>query len=247
MKNPLNPTYRERERAPDKFDLEHHADLQLMMPDFDERLRAHEEKHDPFNEFTKDSLTLTESLSMPVQVDEVRNVTIALTGVGATGKVGSIATLYVVNAEPGHFTISGPGKKAKMSPEEEQALSIELNRIKVELEAKHGKLSPGDVLEIRKTVEELEPVALFEGTSRALEWWPDKEMRKVALKRCGDEAYDLQPLIANGRDIVVAWRKFCTWAWIVKLAFQNLVVPIVQVLEKLPAWAWAAILWLKPW
>ncbi len=43
MKNPLTPTYRERERAPDNFDMEHNADLQMMLPDVDERVRAHEE------------------------------------------------------------------------------------------------------------------------------------------------------------------------------------------------------------
>lgn len=94
MKNPLIPTYRERERAPDKFEMEHHADLQMMLPDFDERLRAHEEKHDPLNEFTGSSLTFTgyppTVVIAPVQVEETKNVTIALTGVSATGEAGAV-------------------------------------------------------------------------------------------------------------------------------------------------------------
>ena len=117
MKNPLIPTHTERERSLDRFEMEHHADLQMLMPNFDERLRVHEEKHDPLNEFTWGSLSASghatatgsadltvgptiDSLTItghpptvvvgPVNVEETRNVTIALTGVAATAEVGTV-------------------------------------------------------------------------------------------------------------------------------------------------------------
>jgi hypothetical protein len=97
MNNPLKPTYRERERAPDKLEMEYHADLQMMMPDFDERLRAHEEKHDPLNEFTGGNLTITgyppAVVIAPMDVDETKYVTIALTGVSAQGVAGTVGVL----------------------------------------------------------------------------------------------------------------------------------------------------------
>jgi len=110
MKNPLTPTYRERERALDKFEMEHNADLQMMLPDFDERLRAHEEKHDPLHEFTKDSLSATVQVTATVTAD----LTVGLAGVTATAEAGDFER----------------GKKSWITEGELQAL-IELSKPKL--------------------------------------------------------------------------------------------------------------------
>ena len=237
MKNPLIPTYREREQAPDKFEREHNADLQMMMPDFDERLRAHEEKHDPLNEFTGNGLTMSASARVtttvsadltvgpaggnltlagypptvvvtPVIVDETKNVTIALTGVAATAEAGDVER----------------GKKAWITEQRLQAL-VELSKPK----------PPAD------------PVPLFEGIASALNWWPNKTVRTVALKGLADEAGDLQPFIAQGRTALVVWRQVCTWGWVLRVLVESVAVPLCVLIGKVPAWLWAFVVWLKPW
>lgn len=107
MKNPLKPTYIERERPLDRFEMEHHADLQIMMPDFDVQLRAHEELHDPLNEFTKDSLRAT----LKVNITGTAELTVGLTGVAATAEAGTFER----------------GKKSWISEEKLQEL-IELSK-----------------------------------------------------------------------------------------------------------------------
>ena len=99
------PAQRERKRASDKFEMEHHADLQMRMSDFDARLRAHEEKHDPLNEFTKRSLTRNP--------DGPADITVEISGVSGHGKVGSI---HVIDAIPGRFTFDAHSKKPPPAP-----------------------------------------------------------------------------------------------------------------------------------
>jgi hypothetical protein len=233
MKNPLIPKYRERERAHDKFEMEHHADLQLVMPDFDERLRAHEEKHDPLNEFTGTSLfasaqvtaTVTADLTVSpgtgslsitghaptvvvAPVDYRQDVTVELTGVTATAEAGTVLR----------------GKKSWVTEQELQVL-----------------------IELSKPMPPPDPVPLFEGIASAIDWWPNKTVRIDLLKGLADEAADLQPLIAQGRTALVIWRQVCTWGWVGRELVANVVVPLLDLIAKVPSWLWAFIVWLFTW
>ena len=240
MKNPLIPTYKEREHAPDKFDMEHNADLRLMMPDFDESLRAHEEKHDPLNEFTKDSLMMPAG-SGKVTTSGSADLTVGLTGIAMEAKAG---TVYVLNAETGRFTITG--HPPTVSIEQAAVIDNELERIAAEIKAKH-KLDPTDVVQVRVYLEpeiEAKPVPLFDRTAWLLDFWPDKEMRLRCLKRLSDEANDLQPLIAAGRHNVVLVRRVCTCGWVVKQAAIGIGAPLFRLAEKVPGLLWAVLVWL---
>jgi hypothetical protein len=245
MKNPLKPTYRERERAPDKFEMEHNADLQMMLPDFDDRLRAHEEKHDPLNEFTGHSAMTG---SAPVTANANPDVTVALTGVVGQAKTG---TVYVLQAKTGHFTISGP--RPKMSPEREAEVEKQLSRIAVEAQEKH-KLQPTDMLTVTVNFEpEIEPTVdlgsgpLLEGAERFVSLLPDPKMRKMSLKRIADDEAELQVLLAEGRTKAVMLRKAHLWAWLLALFASYYVLPVARLLAKVPAWVWAFIVWLFTW
>jgi hypothetical protein len=252
MKKPLKPTFHERERTHDKFETEDQADAQMRRPDFDELLRAHEEKHDPLNEFTKDSLkvtghppTVTMAPSLP---DGPSDVTVALVGVSVVGTAGSVVvkgagasgTVYVLNAKTGMFTTDSRAKR-KPSPAKEKAMQADLKRIQAEVEAKHGKLAPGDQLEIRVNTEiEPDPVDLFDGTTRAVAWLPDPKARKMSLKRIADENAELQTEYAEGRKYVIAWRKLWLWVWLAGL----FAMPLYKSVKKVPAIVWGWIVWL---
>lgn len=239
MKNPLIPTYKEREHAPDKFEMEHNADLQMMTPDFDERLRAREEKHDPLNEFTGDSPSLTMSASGHATTTASADLTVGPPGGNVTfagyAPTAVVAPVFVDETKNVTIALAGVaataeagiverGKKAWITEQELQAL-IELSKPK----------PPPD------------PVPLFEGIASALDWWPSKTVRLVALKGLADEAVDLQPLIAQGRSALVIWRQVCTWGWVLRVLAESVVVPICALIDKVPAWLWAFIVWLKPW
>ena len=239
MKNPLSPTYREREHAPDNFEMEHNADLRLMMPDFEERLRAHEEKHHPLNEFTKHGAMLSASANGKASASA--DLTVGLTGITMEAKTG---TAYVLNAEPGRFTFIG--HSPTVSIEQAAVIDNQLERFAAEIKAMH-KLDSTDVVQVRVDLEpeiESEPVPLFDGTARLLDFWPDKEMRLRCLKRLSDEATDLQPLIAARRHNAVLVRRVCTCGWVVKQAAIGIGAPLFRLAEKVPGLLWAFLVWL---
>jgi hypothetical protein len=93
-------------------------------------------------------------------------------------------------------------------------------------------------------IESSESVPVFESTAELLEWWPDKELRQRATKRIGDEASDLQPLIAAGRHNVVLFRKVCTWGWILKEAGKGVGAPFTKLLKNVPGLMWTFVNWL---
>lgn len=246
MKNSLTPTYRERECAPDKFEMEHKADLQLMMPDFDERLRAHEEKHHPLNEFTKHGAILSASANGKASVSA--DLTVGLAGITMEAKTG---TAYVLNAETGRFTVIGP--RPKMSPEREAELEKELSRIAAEMQGKH-KLRPADTLTVTFNGEpEIEPAVdletgpLLEGAERFVSLLPDPKTRKKSLKRIADDEAELQVLLAEGRTKAVMLRKAHLWVWLLTLFASYYVIPVARLLGKVPTWVWAFIVWLFTW
>lgn len=231
MKKPLISTYGERERLPAKFEMEHQADLQMTMPAFDERLRAHGLKHDPLNKFTGISLSASAHVTSTLTAD--LTVTPGAAGMSITGHAPTVVIAPVANPKEVTVELTGltatveagtvePGKKAWITEQELQAL----------IEQSKPKPPPDD------------PVPLFEGLAGALDWWPNKEVRTDVLKGLADEAVDLQPFIAQGRNALVIWRQVCTWGWVAYELVVSVAVPILTLITKVPSWLWASIIWL---
>jgi len=230
MKNPLKPAFEKRERSTDD---QHAADCQadpnVASPDFQDTTGA-DGNGGSHLKFTGYSPTVAIA---PIQIDIPTSVTVLLTGVTSTAAVGN----PVVSVVPGNHTVVGPGKTKTIT---EEALSLEFKKIKAEVQARHVMPFPMDA-------PELEPVPLFEGTTRATAWLPDPKARKVSLKRIGDENADLQEAFFEGRTKLIAWRKLCLWVWIAKLFLKSVLTPVIAALAKVPAWIWSAIVWLKFW
>lgn len=174
-------------------------------------------------------------VSKPEQIDVPASVTVAITGVEAKGEAGKL--LY---AETGKYVITGG--EVKMSVEKARALQADLEAIQAEMEAERNGFNPRDAYPFP-----VDDVPLFDGPRNAVAWLPDAEARKVSLKRITDDSLDLQEAYWEGRSVLVAWRRLCLWGFLAKMFCLTLLMPVINVLAKTPAWLWAFALWLFDW